>query len=140
MDHGETLEDAARRELREETGVSVADIGPVVFSQSVQLEFEGIRYQQDEHYFRVRVDEIAVDETGWTDTERRVVVEHRWWSVSELDSTDETVYPQNLAALLSGHVPAFRDSSPGPPSQPWHSRPSRLSQGGESEAHGHPLS
>ena len=46
-----------------------------------------------------------MSDVGWTDLERRSVVGCRWWSVSELRSTTETVYPLGLADLLDKHSP-----------------------------------
>ena len=100
VDDGESFADAARRELREETGLDVDVQGPVVLERKVVFDFEGIRYAQFEHFFVVRVDTHAVVDDGWTELERRSVLEHRWWSVDELAATDEMVYPEGLVTLL----------------------------------------
>jgi 8-oxo-dGTP pyrophosphatase MutT (NUDIX family) len=100
VDVGEDLVEAARRELREETGVVVDDIGEAVWVRRARFPFEGSVYDQVELYFLARVVDAQVDASGWTDLERRSVVEHRWWSVDELRRTEETVYPENLAELL----------------------------------------
>jgi hypothetical protein len=45
-------------------------------------------------------------------------VEHRWWSVSELAQTTETVVPNDLAALVSD---LLTGTVPGEPVRlPWH--------------------
>ncbi len=41
-----------------------------------------------------------VDATEWTEQEREVIVGTKWWSLDELRSTSETVYPKVLAELL----------------------------------------
>ena len=104
VEPGETVEAAAIRELREETGVVASDVGEAVLSRTVDFDFDGIRYRQAERFFLVTVDEASVDQSGWTNTERRVFLEHRWWSVDELHATRDVVYPEGLAALLSEHL------------------------------------
>ena len=72
----------------------------VVFRRVVQFDFEGLRYNQREQFFCVRCDRFAIDDSGWTDVERRSMAEHRWWTYTELVATDETVYPEQLAEIL----------------------------------------
>src|SRR5882672_9447042 len=40
LDDGETIEDAAQREVREETGYVVTDLGAVVLERSIEFEVE----------------------------------------------------------------------------------------------------
>ncbi|HUI49838.1 MAG TPA: NUDIX hydrolase [Acidimicrobiia bacterium] len=100
LDAGESSEDAARREAREETGFEVADLGPVVFRRTADFDFENVRYRQREQFYCVRCARFTIDDTGWTDVERRSVLDHRWWTADELQSTDETIHPPELAQIL----------------------------------------
>jgi len=97
VDDGESIEDAARRELYEETGLAVTDLGPERFVRRIVFEFEGNQYDQTEHFFCVRTPRFRVTDAGWSDIERRSVLEHRWWSAAELAATSARVYPDDLA-------------------------------------------
>jgi len=96
----ESDEQAALRELREETGLEVERVGSPIATRRATFAFEGQLLDSDEVYFLVRVDRFEVDDAGWTDVERRAILEHRWWSQEELMATDETVYPDRVLSML----------------------------------------
>lgn len=100
LEPGESIEQAARRELREETGVRVSDLGPPIHQDHVEFPFDGRMLHQHQTYYRVRVDDPTVDVSGWTELERRALSEYRWWRIEDLRTTEETVYPRNLVTLL----------------------------------------
>ena len=101
VDDGETYEQAARRELREEVGLDL-DCGPQVAQRTVDfLTIEGVEVTADERYFRVEVDACEVVSAGHTELERRVMQSWRWFSAAELAALEEAVFPEDLAALLA---------------------------------------
>jgi 8-oxo-dGTP pyrophosphatase MutT (NUDIX family) len=99
-DPGESYEDAARRELFEETGLRCDDLGPVVLRRRFDFDFGGEAFDQDEVYFLVRTAAFEVDDSNWTELERTTTEEHRWWAIDDLAATTDEVYPPTLAELL----------------------------------------
>ncbi len=103
---GETLEDAARREVYEETGHLLAgDLGSVRWRRETTFEFAGVAFDQDESYFVVRTARFDPRPVAWTELERRSVTGARWWPRDELCTTDAVVHPPQLAALLATLLP-----------------------------------
>jgi 8-oxo-dGTP pyrophosphatase MutT (NUDIX family) len=102
LDQGESPAGGAARELFEETGLRVdpAELGEPIWHEVARFSYDGRQYRQDQDFYLFRVDRWQVDTAGFDVEEKLTIDAHRWWSAEELDATDETVYPENLAALL----------------------------------------
>jgi 8-oxo-dGTP pyrophosphatase MutT (NUDIX family) len=101
VEEGETFEQAAIRELQEETGIRVESVGPQVGQGEFVLQLsDGEHVVADERFFRVEAREATLSRDEWTAEELEVIVAHRWWSRDELSQTFETVWPENLIEML----------------------------------------
>lgn len=97
----ETHAVAARREAFEELGIDVGELVDPVYERNSDFMFEGLHFQQHELYYVARVDaEFLLNDELWSEVERRSVIGARWWSLAELRTTQDTVYPEGFPELL----------------------------------------
>jgi 8-oxo-dGTP pyrophosphatase MutT (NUDIX family) len=102
VESGETFAEAALRELFEETGIVAHDVGEPVAEKEFVLQLtSGERVVAVERFFVIRmVAPVQLSRDRWTPAERDYMVEHRWWSVSDLRTATEVVFPENLIDML----------------------------------------
>lgn len=102
IDPGESMADAAARELFEETGLRVepADLGEPIGHDVTDFPYAGAWYRQQQAFFVLRVPAWDVPADMISPGEEHYIHEHRWWSLDEIVATDERVYPLDLGATL----------------------------------------
>ena len=115
IEDGEALEEAIRRELDEEIGLTTFELGPCVWTREHLIPlFDGRWDGQRERFHLVRspafeprprltAEELAAE----------AVVGMRWWEPAELRASDTTFAPRRLPALLDELLSA------GPPEAPF---------------------
>jgi len=101
VDLGESFEEAACREMLEETGFHIDDPGPQVAQREASFQLPtGERVTADERFFLIRIHDLEVSAENWTQLEHEVMSAHRWWSHADLKSTTDQIWPENLAEML----------------------------------------
>jgi len=99
LEGSETLEQAARREAAEELGVRQVNLrelwgGRAEFSIGTrQIVQEETFFLLDGHWIESGEDVEAVHR-------REGIRETRWWSLAEIETTEELVFPSDLASQL----------------------------------------
>ena len=109
VDDGESLEAAARREMREELRLELgALIGPV-WERVFPHTFAGTLVEAHEWFFVARVEADVIVEVAETGEGARYFEGWRWWTLEELERHDGVFgpgrLPELLPPLMAGAVP-----------------------------------
>jgi 8-oxo-dGTP pyrophosphatase MutT (NUDIX family) len=103
LNEGEDYLAGARRELAEETGWTDVPIGPEVHERTLVMEYDDAIVRQHERFFLARVETAGreLGEVAAMHVSDGIAAWH-WWTLAEMEATDETIWPPGLADLIRG--------------------------------------
>lgn len=111
VDAGESFEQAAIREAREETGLAIESVR-LVWTRSRKMSWRQREVLHNERFVLGRTVSTAIDTSGLDEKEKSWTKDHRWWRLDEIAASNERFEPHDLSFRLGA---LLRD---GPPAQP----------------------
>jgi 8-oxo-dGTP pyrophosphatase MutT (NUDIX family) len=110
LDDGETPEQAAVREVAEETGIQLDHLGPRVWIRESRFRYRNRDHHRIDHVFLARHTAAATAvATSYTDNEKLGLIERDWFTTPDLHQCPDKLLPATLPtlleALLTGEVP-----------------------------------
>jgi len=107
VDPRESHHEAAVRELYEETGLVISDLGSPVWAHDFEVEWDAADHDTGHaEFYTAVVDNFEPSSANWTEDEHVDVLEHRWWRLSELIGTTNRYEPRELVNLVRRQLPS----------------------------------
>lgn len=109
VEPGETFEQALVREAAEEIGLHLTNTGTCVWTENPVHKMYGEMIRFNMRYYFVCVDNHTVKPSHLTEEELDVFRDFHWWSLDEMRTTSEILFPPGLpdlmVPLVSGKIP-----------------------------------
>lgn len=109
QENNETIEETAKRELYEETGLKKEDysLGPVVWQGEFDLILSGKLRHMKQKFIVARTSNDNVDLFNLTQPEKNVITDIKWFSLNDIKKCNEVIYP----VLLPKYLPDIINNS-----------------------------
>ncbi|HEV2378057.1 MAG TPA: NUDIX domain-containing protein [Streptosporangiaceae bacterium] len=101
LNAGEDFATGAVRELAEETGWRDIALVREIYWRTLTIDYGGAPMRQHEHWYLARTHPARRPVQGVEATHAADgIAAWRWWTLPELDTTAETIWPPELATLV----------------------------------------
>jgi 8-oxo-dGTP pyrophosphatase MutT (NUDIX family) len=110
LDENESPEQAAQREVTEETGIELDQLGPQVWIRESRFRYRGRDHHRVDHVFLATCTHpVPTTATTFTENEKAGLIERTWFTATELHRCPDKLLPAELPtlldAILAGDVP-----------------------------------
>ena len=113
VEPGETLVQAAMREIREETGFTDVALGPVIWVRQGVMRLAGDEeVRMVESYLVATCPGGEPDRAGWDALEKALIDDIAWWDPADLAVCPDRVFPSGLTERLTDVVEGRYPTTP----------------------------
>ena len=110
LDEGESFEDALKKELSEELGITLTERAPYVFYRTPLYELKnGETVRSEERFYLLHCTDEEFSYDGWSESETKRMTAGKWWSVEEISQSEEKFFSEDVVGILKrlseGEIP-----------------------------------